>query len=76
MTTDLEQLADKLRPLLDDPELHQPLTKSEVEAVREVIKIVDTLKAWGRLGKLALWILSAVAGGLLAWDTIASRLGQ
>lgn len=72
--TDYEALAKRLRELAETDEAVEIFNKREVEAIRRMIRAVDMLESWGKLGKGALWLLTGIAGALIAWEQIATWL--
>ena len=50
-----------------------PLTEDEIKKVREVLVGWQTLKAWGRLGKVLLWVIPG-AGAVMV--VLQRWLGQ
>ena len=59
---------------MDSPESIEVLTKKEVVAIRKLIKTMDMIESWGKLGKVVFWVLSAIAGAFIAWETISTRM--
>lgn len=76
MTDDIHEVLDKLRHLVDGPDKIEVLSKAEISSLRRVIRMVEMLESWGKLGKGVFWLLSLVAGGLIAWEAILSRVGK
>lgn len=77
MTDSVDDIIEKLRVLVDGDEEKTELTifdKNEVEKIRRLIELLDMFKGWGTLGRGVLWMLTGIAGAMIAYEQIASRL--
>lgn len=74
MTDNIDDLVKKLREAVEKEGGVEIFNRDEVTAIRKVIRLVDMLESWGKLGKAALWLLTGIAGALIAYEQIASRI--
>lgn len=74
MNENVDDLVKRLREAVDNGREVEPFTRDDVASIRKIIKLVDLLESWGRLGKTLLWLLTGVAGALIAYEQIASRV--
>ena len=74
MNDSVDELARKLRDAIATEGGVEIFSRDEVHAIRKVLKMVDMLESWGKLGKAALWLLTGIAGALIAYEQIASRM--
>ena len=73
---EVNEVLEKLKHLVEGPNKIEVLTRDEIAAMRRVIKTVEMLESWGKLGKGAFWMLSLIAGGMIAWEAIVTRIGK
>lgn len=74
MNDNIDDLVKKLRDAVEKEGGVEVFNREEVASIRKVIRLVDMLESWGKLGKAALWMLTGVAGALIAYEQIASRI--
>jgi len=74
MNEPIDDIIGRLRDAIGQNDEMEIFNKDEVVAIRKIIKLVDMLESWGKLGKAALWSLSAIAAVLIAYDQIAMRI--
>lgn len=77
MTDEYDRVARKLRKMAEENSGPiEGFTHKEVEVIRRIIAWVDFFERMGVLGKWALWLLTATAGAILAWEQIVARIVQ
>lgn len=76
MGEDLEALAAKLRQLSMQDAETVSLSTDEIKSVRRALATFEMIESWGKLGKFLLWAITAVAGAMIAWETVMQRLGK
>lgn len=74
MSGNIDDLIAKLKSELERDTEIQIFNKDEVTRIRSLIKFVEMMEGWGILGRYLLWLITAVAGVLLAWEQIATKL--
>lgn len=74
MNDGIDELVRKMREAIEKEGGVEIFNREEVVAIRKVIRLVDMLESWGKLGKFALWAMTVAAGILISYEQIASRI--
>lgn len=74
MSGSVDDLIAKLKLELERDTEIQIFNKDEVTRIRSLIKFVEMMEGWGVLGRYLLWMITAFAGILIAWEQIATKL--
>ena len=75
MTDDPDALMRKLLDAIERSGGIDIFTKEEVGTLRLVIGWVEFARSFGRLGKVLLWLFSAIGGAYLLWHSIVEKWG-